>query len=371
MRKRDLDTPCLVVDSGALRHNIEWMQKVAARYGVRLRPHVKTHKSPHIARRQLEAGASGVTVAKLGEAEVMADGGIEDILIANQVIGAEKLHRLVELARRVRVAVLVDSEAGVGLLQRASAEAGLSVDVLIEVDTGKRRCGLAGEQEILALAARVEQASHLRLRGVETHEGHVADEATDAKQIEQRAVAAGQRLIEVAQLLRKRGHTIEEVSVGSTPAASYTASVDGITEMRPGTYVFNDVNQMAIGQASPEECALGVLATVISRPDPERAVIDAGSKTLFAERARPGFALQGYEGFGYIREAPTARIVSLSEEHGVVQVPADAEFPEIGGKLEVIPNHICPAVNLHEEFHICDGEDVIDTWPIVARGKVR
>ena len=371
MRKHDLDTPALLLDSGTLRHNIEWMQKVADGFGARLRPHTKTHKSPHIARRQMEAGAIGITVAKLGEAEVMADAGLEDILIANQVIGTQKIRRLVALAQRVRVAVLVDSREGVQMLERGFAEAGRELDVLIEVDTGKGRCGLADTEAILALADEVARAPHLRLRGVETHEGHVPDGAASARQMEERAVAAGERIVEVAAALRDRGHAVDEVSVGSTPAAPYTASVAGITEMRPGTYVFNDVNEMALGQATPEECALSLLATVISRPAPGRAVLDAGSKSLFSERARPGFALEGYDGFGYIRGAPEARIVNLSEEHGTVALPGDARFPGVGETVEIIPNHVCPAVNLHDELHVVDGDDVLEAWPIAARGKLR
>jgi D-serine deaminase-like pyridoxal phosphate-dependent protein len=371
MKKHELDTPALVVDGASLRRNIERMQAMADGFGVRLRPHTKTHKSPEIARRQIEAGAAGITVAKVGEAEVMAGAGLEDILIANQVIGAAKLRRLVELAGRVRLAVLVDSREGVAELDRAFRRAGERLDVLIEVDTGKGRCGLSEADEIAALADAVAEAAALRLRGVETHEGHVPDGATGADQLEARAVAAGRRVVEVAEMLRGRGHPVEEVSVGSTPAAPYTASVPGVTEMRPGTYVFNDVNQMRIAQADPEDCALSVLATVISRPAPGRAVLDAGSKSLFAEPARRGFALPEYDGFGYIREAPEARIVSLSEEHAVVRVADGLAFPPIGAKVEVIPNHVCPAVNLHDEFHVVEGDDVVAVWPIAARGKVR
>jgi D-serine deaminase-like pyridoxal phosphate-dependent protein len=371
MRKHDLDTPALVVERGVLSRNIERMQAIANGFAVRLRPHIKTHKSPDIARLQLEAGAAGVTVAKVGEAEVMADAGFEDILIANQVIGAEKSHRLVELAGRVRLAVLVDSREGVASLDRVFREAGERLEVLIEVDTGKGRCGLSDTNEIVALADAVGEAAALRLRGIETHEGHVPVGAISAAHMEERAAAAGLRVVEVAETLRKRGHSIEEVSVGSTPAAPYTASVPGVTEMRPGTYVFNDVNQMRVDQATPAECALSVLATVISRPAPGRAVLDAGSKSLFVEPARPGFALQEYEGFGYVRQVPAARITGLSEEHAVVQVPADITFPAIGEKVAVIPNHVCPAVNLHDELHIVEGDDVIAVWPIEARGKVR
>ncbi|MGD8867233.1 MAG: alanine racemase [Gemmatimonadales bacterium] len=371
MKKHDIDTPALLVDTAALRRNLELMQSLAEGFGVRLRPHTKTHKSPHLARLQVELGASGITVAKVGEAEVMADEGLEDILIANQVIGAEKCQRLAQLAQRVRVAVLVDSAEGVDLLDLAFREAGSDIDVLIEVDTGKGRCGLTDLDEIVALAQRVADAPALRLRGVETHEGHVPSGAQSAGQMEERATSAGQKLVQVAEALRQRGHPVEDVSVGSTPAAPYTAAAPGVTEMRPGTYVFNDVNQMSIGQATPEDCALSVLATVISRPTPDRAVLDAGSKSLFAEPARRAFALTDYDGFGYIREAPAARIVTLNEEHGVVRLPPGTDFPPIGSPVEIIPNHVCPAVNLHEEFHLIDGEDVVEIWPIAARGKVR
>lgn len=371
MKKQALETPALVVDAAVLRRNIEVMQRQADDFGVHLRPHIKTHKSPDLARLQEEAGARGITVAKLGEAEVMAAAGHRDILIANQVVGDSKLRRLVELAGRIHLAVLVDSRQGVEMLERACAAAGRRLDVLIEVDTGKRRCGLTDLGEIVDLAEAVGASPHLHLRGVETHEGHVPAGATSAAVLEERALAAGRRVVEVAQVLRARGHAVAEVSVGSTPAAPWTASVAGITEMRPGTYVFNDVNQMAIEQATPERCALGVLATVISRPAPDRAVLDAGSKSLFAEPLRRGFALEDYNGFGYIREAPAACVRALNEEHAFVHLPEDLGFPGIGETVEVIPNHVCPAVNLHDELFLVDGDEVVETWPIAARGKIR
>ncbi len=371
MKKQELDTPCLIVDRDALERNIVRMQATADSFGVRLRPHTKTHKSPQIARLQHQAGCAGVTVAKVGEAEVMAEAGLEDILIANQVIGAAKLRRLIELAERVRLAVLVDSREGVAMLDAAFRDAGAPLDVLIEVDTGKGRCGLSDLDEIIALADAVADARGVRLRGVETHEGHVPAGASRAAQLEERAVAAGRRLVEVAAALGERGYEVGEISVGSTPAAPYTAAVQGVTEMRPGTYVFNDVNQLSLEQATPADCSLSVLATVISRPAPGRAVLDAGSKSLFAEPARTTIAMKDYSGFGYIREAPAARIASLSEEHGVVEFAPDVAFPAIGERVEVIPNHVCPAVNLHEELYLVDGGDVVEVWAIAARGKVR
>lgn len=370
MNKRELDTPALLVDVSGLARNIARMQELANGFGVRLRPHTKTHKSPRIARWQVEAGAAGITVAKLGEAEVMADAGLDDILIANQVIGEQKLRRLASLAERVRLALLVDSEEGVRQVDAAAGVAGLAIDVLIEVDTGKGRCGLADLAEIARVAQLVSDSLHLRLRGVETHEGHVAGGA-DPDTMRRLAGEAGRRAVRIAEELRGRGHEISEVSVGSTPAAPYTAAVEGVTEMRPGTYVFNDVNQMAIGQAAPDDCALRVLATVISRPASDRAVLDAGSKSLFSETVRNNFAVPDYSGYGHIPTHPGVRIASLSEEHAVVHVPPDAEFPGVGAKLEIIPNHVCPAVNLHDMLHVVEGDEVVDTWPVAARGRIR
>lgn len=369
MKKADLDTPALVVDLPTLERNLIAMQRLADGFGLALRPHTKTHKSPALARRQLEAGARGITVAKVGEAEVMVEAGLEDVLIANQVIGAAKLERLARLAERARIAILVDSVEGVRQLDEALARRGASMEVMVEVDTGKRRCGLERVEDVLEVARAVESARHVRLRGLETHEGHVPEGAKSAEDLRQRSEAAGRRLVEVTETLRARGLAVRELSVGSTPAAPYTGRVRGLTEMRPGTYVFHDVNQMAIEQATPDDCALSVLATVISRPARDRAVLDSGSKTLFAERARPGFSRE-YKGFGYLREAPDAVLSSLSEEHVVVEWPAGPDLA-VGDRVHIIPNHVCPCVNLHEEMYVVDGDDVVDVWPIAARGKVR
>ena len=369
MRTHDLDTPALVVRRATLERNLAAMQRLADGFGLALRPHTKTHKSPALARRQVELGARGITVAKVGEAEAMVEAGLEDVLIANQVIGVAKLDRLARLAERARIAILVDSLDGVRQLEDALAERGVTIEVMVEVDTGKRRCGLTRVEDVLAVARLVESSRHVRLRGLETHEGHVPEGAKSADDLRARAEAAGRRLVEVAEAVRDDGIEIGELSVGSTPAAPYTGRVPGLSEMRPGTYVFHDVNQMAIEQAAPDDCALSVLATVISRPTRDRAVLDSGSKTLFAERARTGFTRE-YPGFGYLRQGPAAVLSSLSEEHVVVDLPGGADLA-VGDRVEIIPNHVCPCVNLHEEMYVVDGDDVVDVWPIAARGKVR
>ena len=266
MTTNGIDTPALLVDRGVLQRNIEDMQALADRFGVALRPHTKTHKSPKIAWMQIRAGARGITVAKLGEAEVMADAGIEDILIANQIVGQAKKPRLMELAGRVRLAVLVDSEPGVAMLGRACAEADIRLDVMIEVDTGKKRCGLRRLPDILALAETVGGFPHLRLRGIETHEGHVAAGAEDAGDIRGRAIRAGQRMVEVASALASEGHAVDEVSVGSTPAAPYTCEVEGVTgPKRAGRCWTRAARRCSPSRRAPASLYPATTATVISK----------------------------------------------------------------------------------------------------------
>lgn len=369
MKKNDIDTPALLVDSEPLKRNLQRMADWAEEAGVALRPHCKTHKTPEFAKLQLDLGAKGITVAKVGEAEAMAEAGIEDILIANEVIGSQKIERLASLAARAHIALLVDSELGVEQLEATGHDAQRSFEVLIEVDTGRKRCGLSDDQDIVDLAARIEHCRWVKLLGVETYEGHARSGATGAEDIRRVALEAGKRLVQTAAELNSQGYIANVVSVGSTPASRYTPTVDGVTEMRPGTYIFNDVNQMAIGQATIDDCALTIFSSVISS-HADRCVLDAGSKSLFAEPVAVNFALEDYQGYGWLKGYPEARIIWLNEEHGVVDCSRSRSRPALGEKIEIIPNHVCPAVNLHEELHLLEGELVTEILCISARGKV-
>ncbi len=364
--RQELDTPCLVVDLDRLERNIEEMAAYAQARGLALRPHLKTHKTAEIAQLQRRAGVVGFTCAKLGEVEALADAGVlDDVLVAYEIVGEQKIARLLALLDRLRVTVAVDSVAVAEPLSRAVTAAGKVLDVLIEVDTGLQRAGVEPGEPALRLAREIVQMPGLRLRGLMTHEGHVA-RARSSEELAAIARAAGEAMVATAELLRRHGVPVEVVSVGSTPAAFATTQVDGITEMRPGTYVFYDAAAFRFGRIGPERVALRVLATVISRPAAHRVIIDAGSKTLTSDPAPPDRA-----GFGYIVEYPHATIVRLNEEHGIVEFPPGSPVPAVGDRVEIIPNHVCPVVNLQDElFAVRDGR-LIGAWRVVARGRVR
>jgi D-serine deaminase-like pyridoxal phosphate-dependent protein len=359
-----LDTPQIVVDETILHRNIADMAALAASYGVKLRPHAKTHKSPHIARLQLAAGAIGLTCAKLGEAEVLIrEAGADDVLIAYPIVGEAKMPRLLALMDKARLTVAVDTRAAAEGLSHAISASGRSLDVYVEVNTGQDRAGARAGNEAVALALDVARLPGLRVTGVMTHEGHAG--ASAPEEIARIATDAGSALVATAEQIRKAGIEVTHVSVGSTPASWFTPKVPGITEMRPGTYVFNDNNAFRHGRIGPDQCAARVVATVVSRPAPDRAIVDAGSKTLALDPS------PSHPGHGYVVGHPAATIARLSEEHGVVLLSPDEDGFGVGDRLEIIPNHICPAINLMDELTIVRDGRVIDHWPIAARGKVR
>ena len=356
-----LDTPVLIVDLDRLDANIARWAAFAREAGVKLRPHGKTHKCVEIARRQIEAGAVGLTLAKIGEAEVMAQAGVGDLFLAYEVIGAPKLPRLIALARQVRVRVGVDSAEGAEPLARAALAAGITLDVLIEVDSGLGRCGVRPGQELVALAQSLARMKGLRIAGIFTYRGYRPD-------LEAAGREEGEIMVTEADRLRRAGIEIEEISVGSTPTGRSAGRVSGITEIRPGTYVFNDAMQVRWGSATPDECALAVLTRVISRPSRDVAVLDAGSKALTAERGP--YSSRG-DSHGVIRNYPDCQIDRLWEEHGRVQLTDEARRLRVGDLVEVIPAHVCPTVNLAERLVCTRQGRVVDTWAVAARAQVQ
>jgi D-serine deaminase-like pyridoxal phosphate-dependent protein len=364
--RQQLDTPCLVVHKAILEQNVREMAEWARQRGIALRPHQKTHKTAEIARMQAEAGMNGVTCAKLGEAEALVDAGVvDDVLLAYQIVGPHKIERLLALMDRARVRVAVDSVDAAEPLSQVCSAAGKTLDVVIEINTGLDRAGVLPGEPALNLAREIQNMPGLRLRGIMTHEGH-AGKAPDAGALHETASAAGMAMRQTAELFRENGIEIDVVSVGSTPAAFETTQITGITEMRPGTYVFNDNSAFRFGLLGPERCALRILTTVISIPSADRAVVDAGSKTLTTEPPPPGRT-----GFGYVVERPGAVVARLSEEHGVLEFPDGVGDLRVGDVLEIIPNHVCPTVNLQDELYVIDGDRVVATWDVIARGKVR
>jgi len=357
----ELATPAVLIDCDVLEANIARQAGRAREAGVALRPHAKTHKSPQIARMQLKAGAKGISLAKTSEAEVFAREGFDDIFLAYPIVGRGKPERLLALSDRIRLAVGVDSEAGAEALSAVFAPAGRRLDVSIKIDCGYHRVGVL-PKDALALARRIADLPGLRLRGVFTHGGH-AYAAESADSMAAAAAEEGEAVTRVARELSAAGLPVEEVSVGSTPSARLVMKAPGVTECRPGNYVFHDGSQAALGTCAVSDCAMTVLATVVSVPAPGRAVLDAGSKTLSSDTLRP-------KGNGHGLVLGTAsRIEKLSEEHGVVRVEPGDRF-EVGQRVRILPNHACVISNLHDRLYGVRGDRVESEIAVAARGRI-
>lgn len=362
--KSELDTPALIVDIDKLKFNIKDMADFAAANGIQLRPHAKTHKTPEIGELQLEAGAIGLTVAKLSEAEVFIDAGCGEILVAYPLIGQAKHRRLIELCQRARITTVVDHADIAEALSRSMSANGLELPLMVEVDTGLNRCGVPPGEPARELAQRIARLPGLRFAGLLTHEGH-AQLAGAPDQVRSTGLSAGQMMAETAELIRKSGLEVPIISVGLTATAKITATVAGVTETRPGIYVFYDRSEALHQVVKPERCAARVLATVATRPTADRIILDAGTKALTSDRAGVSPPVAGH---GIVIGHLDWDINSLSEEHGATTIPPDDPVP-IGERVEIIPNHICPVVNLFDSMTITQGERVIDEWTVAARGK--
>jgi len=365
----DLDTPALVIDAQKMEQNILRMASVAESRGLVLRPHVKTHKVPSIARRQIEAGAGGITVAKVSEAEVMAEGGLNDIFVAYPLVTETKIRRAINLAKRgMRLILGVDSQSGARKLSSLAGDEGVILEVRLEVDSGLGRTGVP-RAEAASLAQSISALENLDLTGVYTYRGAVLEDGSPTTDLEEAGRLEGEFMVSVAEEIRDAGVPIEDVSLGSTPTAEYAAGVDGVTEIRPGTYVFYDRMQAALGSCSLSECALRVVATVVSRPRPDLAIIDGGSKT-FATDVQPNVVPLNLSGFGYVVGHPGATLERVTEEHGMLSVDEDSDL-RVGDTVEIIPNHACSTVNLHDEVRVLAADGSTEKVRVAARGTVR
>jgi D-serine deaminase-like pyridoxal phosphate-dependent protein len=345
-----LDTPVLTADLDAVERNIAGMQAYCDEHGLALRPHIKTHKLPELARLQLDAGACGITCQKLGEAEVMADAGIDDILLSFPLVGDAKAERLAALAKRIRIGVVGDSATVATGLSTVLARHGLEVDFLVECDTGNERTGVQTPEAAAGLAALVDRLDGLRFAGLMTYPT---------------LPESGPWLRTATELIERAGLTVGRVSGGGTPTAHRTHLVGAVTELRPGTYIYGDRACIANGSVPLEDCALRVIATVVSRPTPGRAILDAGSKTLTSDLAI------GATGYGLLVEHPDAEVYKLNEEHGMVDVSRCSRPPDVGDRVTIVPNHACTAANLHDEVVLHRGGEIVATLRTAARGLVR
>lgn len=351
-----IDTPALLLDLDAFEHNIKTMAAFFRDKPASLRPHAKTHKCPEIARRQLAAGAIGITCAKVGEAEVLVHAGIDDVLIANQVVGPIKLERLASLAERARVMVAVDDPTNVADLSAACQERGVSLRVLVEVDVGMGRCGVSTAQQALALARHVVDAQGLEFLGLMGYEGHLVMRP----EWQERADGVKQAMLalsDASDQIERDGIPVTIVSGGGTGTYDLTGVSEPMTEIQAGSYVVMDTTYQRI---RPEfACALTVLSTIVSRPLPERIITDAGLKAMTKE-------------FGWPQPVGIESLVveGLSEEHGKLSTDApDAVHLVPGDRLRFIPSHCCTTINLHDRFYVVRDDRLVDIWPIAARGR--
>ncbi|MDZ7638682.1 MAG: alanine racemase [Bryobacterales bacterium] len=364
MHVSTIETPAIVVDLDVMERNLDRVASYAKEHNLRLRPHTKTHKSSVIGQIQLEKGAVGLTVAKVGEAEVMLRAEPKDLLVAYPVIGRGKLRRLLEVARRTQLTVALDSlEAATGLSE-AAASAGLEIGVLVEEDVGLGRVGVPSAANLVDLASAIARLPGLCVKGFNFYPGHV--KALDAEGLA-KFRALGPMLDETISLWRAAGLPLDVVSGGSTPTLFHSHELPGLNEIRPGTYVFNDRNTIECGAVTVEDCAAHVAVTVVSTNRAEGLIVDGGSKTFSSDRLVTG----GEVTFGMVREAPEARFLKMNEEHGYIDLPGARDRFQIGDRLHILPNHICVAVNLHERVYGVRGERVEMVWEVEARGKLQ
>ena len=358
-----IDTPALVIDLDVVEDNIARIHRLTEEAGLQMRPHIKSHKTPELAQMQVRAGAVGITCAKIAEAEVMATAGIEDIFIANCLIGETKMRRLVALARRVpRLSISVESMEAARAASEAFAAAGMTLPVMIEVDLGAGRTGVAREDAV-TFANAVAELPALRIEGLMAYGSHFAYPRRGDADLRAGAAEEGRLAAEVAAELAAAGHEMRRVSGGSTPTAGRYQRGCGLTEMRAGTYIFNDMNQVDIGSCTLEQVALSVLATVVAHPTPERAIIDAGTKGLSQQVGDTS------DGYGWLRDVPGAVVYKINDEHGFVDVTGAERDLTIGEKVRVIPPRTPTCLNLYDWMWLVRGDVIVDVWRIAARGR--
>jgi D-serine deaminase-like pyridoxal phosphate-dependent protein len=374
-----LQTPAVLVERSRAIANIQRMQRAAAAAGMALRPHAKTHKSPLVAGWQIEAGAVGVCCAKLGEAEVFAEAGIADIRVPYPLQPSQAA-RVLALQRRVRLSFVVDHLDVARGWSEAMTAAGASADVLVKVDVGFHRCGIAPDASTaVPFLQAVAQLPGVRLRGILSHAGQAYHAHEDAE-LDRLARAEAAIMSALAREARAAGVAIAEISAGTTPTWRYSLPLGAaaFTEYRPGNYVYFDRTMVGLGAATHDDCALTVIATVVSAPAADRVVLDSGSKTLAADAAR-GFAPAAGHGdvFRDLVARPGAQpdphliVERLSEEHATVRVRAGADALVPGDRVRVLPNHACVVSNLVDRAWLVDGSEVVGELPIAARGRIQ
>ncbi|MGC2777936.1 MAG: D-TA family PLP-dependent enzyme [Bradyrhizobium sp.] len=349
---REYGTPCAVIDMDRVERNIARIQAQCEAAGVANRPHIKTHKSPVLAKLQIEAGAQGITCQKIGEAEIMADAGIADILISYNLIGEEKMARLAALQAKASMTVAADNATVIAGLPQAAKQSGRTLAVVVECDTGRKRAGVETPAEAIQLARQIKASEGLRFAGFMMYPTETGWD--EAQRFYDEALAG----------VRAEGLDPTIVSTGGSPNLKNLGKLKGATEHRPGTYIYNDRMQVTAGVASWDDCALHIYSTVVSRAAPERGILDAGSKTLTSDTG-------GLDGHGLILEHPEAKIARFAEEHGFLDLSRSNTRPHVGDVVRIVPNHVCVVVNMMDEVVMVRGEEILGVLPVAARGKLR
>ncbi len=346
-------TPAVVIDLDIVERNITRLQWQMNQLGIANRPHIKTHKSPELAKLQRAVGAKGITCQKLGEAEIFADAGFDDILITYNIFGEEKESRMAALLRRtpVELTIAADNPVTIDGLDRAGQMAGRPVGVVIECDTGRKRAGVETPTEAIQLAKEAAHRPGLMFRGLMFYPP-------------EDGWARTQKFLDETQAgLREAGLPIEIISTGGSPNLPHVGQLKGATEHRAGTYIFNDRMQVKAGVATLDDCALKVYATVVSRGGADRGILDSGSKTLTSDTG-------GLDGHGYILEHPEAKIARFAEEHGFLDLTACNDRPVVGDVVRIIPNHVCVVVNMVDRLIAVRGNEIVGEIAVAARGKL-
>lgn len=363
VRVEDLlgDTPFIAVDLDVMERNIHSMAKLSQEANVKLRPHTKTHKSTYIAKMQIEAGACGITTAKLGEAEIMAEAGIDDILIAFPIMGKKKLERFARLLQKCDLKVALDDPIVAQGINDVGESLKRKIPIYIDVDTGLGRMGRSPKNSISPILE-LAKFPYIEIKGLMSHAGH-AYSLVDEERVRSLAIEDAALLYETKLLLEKKGIDVEEISVGTTATARFLRETPYITEARPGMYVFNDRNVVGVGGAALADCAVSIYATVVSMPSQDRLIIDAGSKTLALDLTKG-------PGYGIIKGHENLILKKLFEEHGIVEIQGTTSL-HVGDVVEIIPNHVCPVINLADEIYGLRKGGVEKIISIDCRGRSR
>ncbi len=367
MNYLQLDTPALLINKDIMMDNLKYMQNYANEKNVKLRPHTKTHKMSKIALLQEELGASGIAVAKVGEVEVMAATGLKDIFIANEIVGDIKLSRIRKLAETTNISFGLDSIAQADMVEKVY-EGSKKANVLIEIEVGENRSGVIEEADYIELLNYLKQCKNIYLKGIFSHDGHSysAENIEECKEIH---LEAQRRTLHFADIANEMGFNLETVSIGSTPSLMHNFPIlEGVTEIRPGTYIFMDASQ-AKAYGSLNRNAATILTTVMSLPTPERVITDVGAKGITMQTRNKGFTAT--KGLGLIKGWPEVIIHAVYDEHAIIYNKEFHDSIKVGDKVEIIPNHICPVVNLHETAYIIENNQVVDEICIDCRGKLK